>query len=79
MELLKTVFPFSFQPKNDIAALVITILAYLGVGLVAALLIGLLNKVAVLGLVVSILGGLVNVYILAGAVLCALDYAKVIH
>lgn len=79
MELLKTIFPYSFQPKQDIAALVINIVLYLAVGLVAALLIGLLNKIAVLGLVMSILGGFADLHILVGAVLSVLDYTKIIR
>ena len=79
MELLKTAFPFSFHPKQDIAALVINIVVYLAAGLVAALLIGLISKVAALGLVISILGGLAVLYILAGAVLSVLHYTQVIR
>lgn len=79
MELLKTVFPFSFQPKRDVAALVINIAVYLAAGLVAALLISLTSKVAVLGLVISILGGLAVLYILAGAVFSVLHYTQVIR
>ncbi|MBQ9838374.1 MAG: hypothetical protein IJO56_02595 [Oscillospiraceae bacterium] len=78
MELLKTVFPFSFQPKKDVAALVINILIYLAVGLVAGLLIGLLSKINVLGLIVSLVGGLADLYVTAGVVLSVLDYTKVI-
>lgn len=78
MELLKTVFPFSFQPKKDVAALVINILIYLAVGLVASLLIGLLSKINVLGLIVSLVGGLADLYVTAGVVLSVLDYTKVI-
>lgn len=78
MQLLKTLFPFSFQPKQDVAALVINIVIYLAVGLIAALLIGILSKIAVLGLIVSILGGLVDLYVFAGAVLSVLDYIKIL-
>ena len=78
MELLKTVFPFSFQPKKDVAALVINILIYLAVGLVASLLIGLLSKINVLGVIVSLVGGLADLYVTAGVVLSVLDYTKVI-
>lgn len=78
MELLKTVFPFSFQPKKDVAALVINILIYLAVGLVAGLLIGLLSKINVLGLIVSLVGGLADLYVTAGVVLSVLDYMKIL-
>ena len=78
MELLKTVFPFSFQPKKDVTALVINILIYLAVGLVASLLIGLLSKINVLGVIVSLVGGLAALYVTAGVVLSVLDYTKVI-
>ena len=78
MELLKTVFPFSFQPKKDVATLVINILIYLAVGLVAGLLIGLLSKINVLGLIVSLVGGLADLYVTAGVVLSVLDYMKIL-
>ena len=78
MELLKTVFPFSFQAKKDIAALIVNVLIYLAIGLVAAFFIGILRKVAVLGMIVSLVCGLAELYITAGIVLSVLDYAKIL-
>lgn len=78
MELLKTVFPFSFQTKKDVAALAINILIYLVVGLVAGFLIGILAKIPVVGLIIGLVGGLVDLYVLAGVILSVLDYMKVL-
>ena len=44
LALLKTVFPFSFVEKKDVAALVINVLIYLVVGIVAGVLIGMLGS-----------------------------------
>ena len=78
MELLKKVFPYSFQAKKDVAALVINILIYLAVGLVAGFLIGILAKIPVLGMIIGLVGGLVDLYVLAGVVISVLDYMKIL-
>ena len=79
MDILKLLFPFSFRYKKDITQLFLNILTYLAAGLVAAILISLTAKVAVLGMIVGLIGGLVDLYILAGIVVCVLDYLKILR
>lgn len=78
MDMLKKFFPYSFQAKKDIAALVINIIVYIVVGAVAGLLIGILAKIPVLGVIIGLVGGLVDLYVLIGLVLSVLDYLKVL-
>lgn len=78
MEILKLLFPFSFQPKKDITQLFLNILIYLGVGLIASVLISLTAKVAILGMIVGLLGGLTDLYMLAGIVVSVLDYLQIL-
>ena len=78
MELLKLLFPFSFQPKKDISRLILNILTYLGAGLIAGVLISLTAKVAILGTIVGLVGGFADLYMLAGIVISVLDYLQIL-
>jgi len=78
MELLKTIFPFSFATKNDVVALVINIVIYLVVGAIAGLIIGLLAKIPVIGILFGLIGGVIGLYCLVGIILSVLDYMKVL-
>ena len=78
MNILKKIFPLSFEKKKDLAALIISILIYLLVGLVGGVLIGVLAGIPVFGLIFGILGGLIDLYVLVGIVLLILDYLKVL-
>ncbi len=74
MDMLKKIFPFSFQAKSDLKALAINVLIYLAAALVAGLVVGVLSWVPILGAIIKLLGGLVGIYVVAGIVLTALDY-----
>ena len=78
MDILKTIFPFSFTKKDDLAALIINILIHLVVGAVAGFLIGILAGIPIVGIIVGLVGGLVDLYVLAGVVISVLDYCKVL-
>lgn len=78
MDMLKKFFPYSFQAKKDIAALVINIIVYVVVGAVAGFVIGILDGIPVLGIIFGLIGSLVGLYTLAGIVLSVLDYLKVL-
>ncbi len=78
MALLKSLFPFSFGAKKDVAALIINILIYLVVGIIAGVLIGILIWIPIVGIIVGLVGGLIDLYVLAGIILSCLDYFKVL-
>lgn len=78
MDMLKKYFPFSFQEKKDITALVINIVIYLVVGLVAGALIGLLAVIPVLGIIFGLIGSVIGLYALVGIVFTCLDYFKLL-
>ena len=78
MEALKKFFPFSFAKKNDVTALVISILIQLAVGVVAGVLIGVLAKIPIVGIIAALAGGLVDLYVVVSIVLTVLDYLKVL-
>ncbi len=78
MDLLKSIFPFSFGAKKDVVALVVNILIYLVAGAVVGVVLGLLGRIPVLGLLFRLLSGLVGLYCLVGIVLSVLDFMNVL-
>lgn len=81
MDMLKQYFPFSFQAKADVVALVINILIHFVVGLVISLALGLIGKILpfdIIGWILGIIGGVIDLYLLVGIVLSVLDYLKVL-
>ena len=78
MDILKTLFPFSFKEKNAVADLVVNIIFYGVVGFIAGAAIWLLSKIPIIGVLISILGGAVDLYITIGIVLSVLHYTKVL-
>ena len=78
MDMLKKFFPLSFQPKADMATLVINILIQLVVGVVIGWVISIVVLIPIVGLIVGLVGGLLDLYILAGIILSCLDYFKIL-
>ena len=77
MDLLKTIFPFSFKAK-DTVSLVVAIVVYVLFGAVCGLIIGFLAKIPVLGIIFSLLGSVLGLYGLLGLVLAVLVYFNLI-
>ena len=77
MDFLKKIFPHAFK-VDSVANLVVTILIYLVIGLVAGFAIALLAKLPLVGALIGLLGGAVDLYVVAGIVLSALVFAKVL-
>lgn len=78
MDMLKKFFPYSFKPKDSVAALVVNIIVYIVAAAIAGILIGVLVLVPIIGIIIGLLGGLVDLYALIGIVLSVLDYMKVL-
>ena len=78
MEMLKKIFPLSFQPKPDVASLVINILIQLVVSVVAGWVVGLVAAIPLIGIIFSLVGSLLGLYFLVGIVLSCLDYFKIL-
>lgn len=78
METLKKLFPYSFKEKNDVAALVLNIIAFIVAGFVIGVIISLLARIPFIGILVSILGGAIDLYIAISIVLSILDYLKIL-
>ena len=79
MDLLKTIFPFSFNKKINATALVIHILIYIVAGAIVGLLTWVLSLIpAVGGFLAGIVGAVGGLYVLIGIVLSVLDYLKVL-
>ena len=78
MDMLKKIFPLSFQSKPDIASLVINILIQLVVSAVAGWVISIVASVPLIGIIFGLVGSLVGLYFLAGIVISLLDYFKIL-
>ena len=79
MDKLKALFPVSFAAK-DTRSLLISILLYLGVGVVAGFACRLLRILPLIGGFLSwIVGTVCGLYVLIGLVLTVLYYFKVIR
>ena len=78
MDMLKKIFPYSFQKKRETADLIKNILIQLVIGIIAGALIGLLAKIPLIGIIIGLVGGLVDLYVIVGIVLSILDYKKLL-
>lgn len=78
MDMIKKIFPLSFQSKPDIAALVINILIQLVVSIVAGWIIGIVASIPLIGSIFGLIGSLVSLYFLAGIVISCLNYFKIL-
>lgn len=77
MKLLKKIWPFSFE-SNSLSHLVLKVIVYVVIGLIFAILMGLLHSIPVINVLFFIIGPLVDLYVLVGLVLLLLDYFKVL-
>ena len=78
MDMLKKIFPLSFQPKPDVASLVINILLQLVVSAVAGWVIKIVVGIPLIGIVFGLVGSLVGLYFTAGIIISLLDYFKIL-
>ena len=75
MDLLKTLWPFSFKVKEkDVTSLIVQLIVLIVVCAIAVVAIGILAKLPIIGWIVGIVGSLVGLYCLVGIVLCILQY-----
>ena len=77
MDLLKSIFPFSFKAK-DTVSLVVAIVIYVLFGAVCGAVIGFLAKIPVLGIIFSLLGTVLGLYGLIGLILAVLVYFNLV-
>ncbi len=78
MDMLKKIFPYSFQPMKKVADLIINVLIQFLIAALAGILIGILVKIPVVGILVALVGGIVDIYFVAGIVFSILNYLQVL-
>lgn len=78
MDILTKLFPFSFQPKADMTALVINVVIYVVVAAVIGFVLAIIKKIPIVGLIPKIICSLVELYVVIGIVLSVLDYMQVL-
>lgn len=75
MDLLKALFPVSFNCKDEASKLVVGIIIYVVMAIIA--LTNLIN-LPLVGVICGLLGGLLELYTTAGIVLAILVFCKVL-
>lgn len=78
MDILKTIFPFSFKAK-ELTDFIIALIVYVIVCGICGAIIGFLAKIPILGIVFSLLGSVLGLYGLIGIILSVLVFVKVIE
>ena len=73
MDILKTLFPWSFKNKT-MKDLIVSILIYMAINIVGGIVCGLLAAIPLVGFVFSLLGGVLGIYTLAGVILASLHF-----
>ena len=77
MELIKKLWPFSFETKS-VSDLVLKAILYVILAALFSILMGVVNNVIVLNVIMIIVGTLADIYLLAGLILLFLNYFKVL-
>ena len=78
MDMLKKLFPFSFNSKKTLGSLIVNIIIYLVVGAIPGALMGILKGIPLIGLFVGIACAVIDLYVVVGAILSVLDYLGVL-
>lgn len=86
MDVLKKIFPLSFQKAGSVGDLIIGILLYLVVGIVAGALIWLATMLtgwipvvgALVAWLVGIIAAIIDIYVVAGIVVLVLAFLKIL-
>lgn len=79
MDILKSLFPFSFNVKEkDTNSLVICIIIYIVLMVLSGIAMALLSLIPVVNLLVGIVGWVLEVYCFTGLVLAVLNFLNVL-
>ena len=78
METLRKFFPYSFQTKKDIGALIVNVLLHMVAGIIIGFLCTVLFFIPLIGLLAGLVSSLAELYLTAGVILSVLDYFKIL-
>ena len=79
MDMVKKIFPFSFNFKEkDVTGLVVSILIYIVGMIISGVAMWLLGLIPIVNIVVGILGWIIEVYLFVGIVLSVLNFCNVL-
>ena len=80
MEFLKNLWPTPFKIKRgNLVSFIVQLIIFLVICAVAGVLLGWLQKIAVIGFVFAILGSLMGIYSIVGIVLCVLVFLGIMR
>lgn len=79
MDMVKKIFPFSFNFKEkDVNGLVVSILIYIVGMILSGVAMWLLGMIPIVNIVTGIIGWIIEVYLFVGIVLSVLNFCNVI-
>ena len=78
METLRKFFPYSFQYKKDIGALIVNVLLHIVAGIVTGFVLAFCLFIPVINIIAALASKLVELYLAIGVILSVLDYCKVL-
>ena len=79
MDMLKKIFPFSFNVKEkDVTSLIVSILIYIAVMIVSGIVMALLSLIPIVNLLTGIAGWVVELYAVGGIVISVLNFFNIL-
>ena len=79
MDMLKKIFPFSFNVKEkDVTSLIVSILIYIAVMIVSGIVMALLSLIPIVSLLTGIAGWVVELYAVGGIVISVLNFFNIL-
>ncbi|MBQ9761512.1 MAG: hypothetical protein IJV82_00340 [Oscillospiraceae bacterium] len=79
MDMVKNIFPFSFNFKEkDTNGLIVSIIIYIVLMLVSGIVMWVLGMIPVINILTGIVGWIIEIYAVAGIVLSVLNYFNVL-
>ena len=78
METLRKFFPYSFQYKKDIGALIVNVLLHIVAGIVIGFVLAICLFIPVINIIAALASKLVELYLAIGVILSVLDYCNVL-
>lgn len=79
MDMLKKIFPFSFNVKEkDVTSLIVSILIYIAVMIVSGIVMALLSLIPIVNLLTGIVGWVIELYAVGGIVISVLNFFNIL-
>ena len=79
MEVLRKLYPYSFQCKGELKKLVLTVVAYVVINAIIGLVLSVLGAVPILGLIFDVLGWFIGLYFIVAVITAIMSYFNILE